>query len=78
MVFIYSKIVLTVDFLNVSNQILNFCILSIRTDITQRLAHWKRFELSMIWTKFWYDKETSGMKQNIFKTKKNYLPTLFF
>ena len=37
-VFIYSKIVLTVDIINVLNLGLNFCILIFKIDITQHLV----------------------------------------
>ena len=47
--------------INVLNRGLTFCILPIKIDITKNLVDWKRFELSMILTEFWYGKETKDI-----------------
>ena len=52
--------------INVLNRGLNFCILPIKINKTPMLVDWKRFERTMIWTKFWYGKETMD-KENILK-----------
>ena len=38
------------------------------------LVDWKRFKQFMIWTEFWYGKDTIEVKLNILKTKKNIYP----
>ena len=64
--------------INVLNRGLNFYILPIRIDVTQILVEWKKIEQSLIWTEFWYGKETTDTKQKKIQKKKNYSPRLSF
>ena len=74
-VFNYSKIKLTPSMEEVLNLGLNFAILPKKLDITQVLSDFKRFERSMIWKEFFYDKENiAEYKPPIFKSKKTNLP----
>ena len=52
--------------------------LTIKIEITNILVDWKIYEQSMIWTEFWYGKETTDTKQKKFQKKKNYSPRLSF
>ena len=61
--FNYSKIVLTLDVINMWNCGLNFCILLIKMDKPQILVDYKRYERYMIWTEFLDGKETTDTKQ---------------
>ena len=54
---------------------MNFAILPKKLDITQVLSDFKRFQRSMIWKEYFYDKENiEEYKSPIFKSKKTNLP----
>ena len=59
------------DLLNLG---LTFAILPLKLDITQVLVDFRAFVRSMLWTKFFTDKETEDFIQTIFKTQNSNLP----
>ena len=74
-VFNYSNIELSPDMIKLLNRGLNYCILPKDLDITQLLTDLKKFERTMLWTEFWYGKESDHVNdQNIFKKIKTNLP----
>ena len=73
-VFNYSEIILSSAMSAVLNRGLNFCILPNQIDITQVLVDWKRFERTMIWIEFWYNRDCEEREEPVFKQKRNNLP----
>ena len=70
-IFNYSSLKLTPDMETVLNKGLNFAILPLCLDLTQVLTDFKRFERTMIWTEFWYGRESEKKKKPIFKNTKS-------
>ena len=60
---------------NVLNRGLNFCVLPLRLDLTQVLVDFSRFERTMIWKEFWFNRDTENNNHvPIFKSNKTNLP----
>ena len=61
--------------INLLNRGLNFTILPLKLDITQTLVEFKRYERSIIWHEFWFNRDTQEQSEKpLFKTHKNNLP----
>ena len=60
--------------LKVLNRGLKFAILPLKLDISQVLTDYRRFERTMVWTEFWFGRETEEYIQPIFKQKKHNFP----
>ena len=60
----------------VLNPGLNFAILPLKLDITQVLVDFKKYERSMIWKEFWFNREeeNNNFTPPIFKEDKTNLP----
>ena len=71
LVYNYSSVVFTDAMLNVLNCGLNFAILTLKLAISQVLIDFKRFERSVIWHKFWFERENTYEKSQLFKQKRN-------
>ena len=56
-VFNKSSLELTPSMTKLLSRGLNFAVLSNKLDITQILVDWKRFERTMIWKEWWFNKE---------------------
>ena len=74
-IFNYSKVTLTDAMKSILNKGLNFAILPQEIDLTQVIVDHKRFQRSMIWKEYWFDKDTVAKPTPpIFKLKKYNLP----
>jgi hypothetical protein len=74
-VFNESSIELTEPMINLLNRGLNFTILPLKLDITQTLVEFKRYERSIIWHEFWFNRDNQEQSEKpLFKTHKNNLP----
>lgn len=75
MVFNISEIELTEGMEKVLNRGLKFSILPLKLDVTQVLTDFRRFERTMVWTEYWYGKETDATYvKPLFKQKKHNFP----
>ena len=67
-VYNYSSIKLTENMEELLNLGLNFAVLPLKLDITQILVDFKKFERTMVWHEFWYNKD---------EEEKQYIPPIF-
>ena len=74
-IFNYSKMELTDAMESLLNRGLNFAITPDKLDVTQIHVDFKRFERSVRWHEYWFEREKEEeQKASIFKLKKNNLP----